>query len=141
MSAPINRAGQTCVVVGLGMSTKATSEEVTRLIRRALDHEGLAFPPTAIATRSAFVDDQRLQVGCQVIGFDDSALIEHSEPVARTIGLPARVAETAASLAAGPSGRVIGPVHRSAHATAAVAVTSCTGAPIDHSDGRQEVTS
>lgn len=110
------------VIVGVGMSTHATRDEIATLIRDTMRHYGFSAPPFAIATRAAFADDERLQLGCTVIGIDERELIAHSEPVDRAIGIPARVAETAAALAAGPTGRLAGPSRCSVHATAAVAV-------------------
>ncbi|MEJ5253744.1 MAG: cobalamin biosynthesis protein [Acidimicrobiales bacterium] len=111
------------VVVGVGLSSAATADEVRQLVVAALEDHGLSFPPTAIATRSRFVDDARLDLGCGVIGIDDEELLAASQPVSRSVGIAARVAETAALLATRPGGRLLGPMHRSAHATAAVAVT------------------
>jgi hypothetical protein len=114
---------QTHVVVGVGMSTRATGDEIAALVRQAMEHHGFEFPPSVIATRAVFVEDERLQFGCPVIGFDDGELVANSEAVDRAVGLPARVAETAATLAAGAGGRLAVPIHRSAHSTVAVAVT------------------
>lgn len=111
------------VVVGVGLSSAATSDEVRQLVVEVLDRHGLPFPPTAIATRARFVDDPRLDLGCRVIGVDDDELLATSAPVSRTLGIAARVAETAAVLATRPGGRLLGASQRSAHATAAVAVT------------------
>jgi cobalamin biosynthesis protein CbiG len=118
---------RTHVVVGVGMSTQATGDEVATLVRQAMEHHGFEFPPSAIATRAVFVDDKRLEFGCPVIGFDDGELVANSKPVDRTVGVPARVAETAATLAAGAHSSVATPIHRSAHTTVAVAIT--TGEP------------
>lgn len=119
----MNKLNEPRVVVGVGMSTNATRDEIAGLVRDAMHHHGFATPPSAIATRAVFTNDERLQLGYDVIGFDDDQLIAHSAHVERTVGIPARVAETAAALAAGPSGRLAGPTHRSAHATVAVAIT------------------
>lgn len=110
------------VVVGVGISTRATRDEVADLVRSTLAHHCVQSAAVTIATRAVFAEDERLQLGCLVIGIEDDELIAHSRPVDRSIGIPARVAETAARLAAGPNGRLLGRTHRSSHATAAVAV-------------------
>lgn len=110
------------VVVGVGMSSHATRDEILALVTAALAHAGHAFPPDAIATRSHFVGDPRLELGCPVVAFDDQLLVDRSRPVDRRAGLPARVAETAAALAARIDLADVGPTERSPHATAAVAV-------------------
>jgi hypothetical protein len=110
------------VVVGVGLSAKATRNEIVALVTAALAHAGYTFPPSAIATRSLFAGDHRLDFGCPVVGFDDRLLVDRSRPVERRAGLQARVAETAAALAAGIDIAHVGPTERSAHATAAVAV-------------------
>lgn len=110
------------VIVGVGMSSRATRDEVAALVAQALAEQGFGFPPTTIATRAALSGDPRLQLGCPVVGFHDEVLVGHSGPVERSVGVAARVAETAAALAAGVAPARSGPVRRSAHATAAVAV-------------------
>jgi hypothetical protein len=111
------------VVVGVGMSSRATRDEIVALVTAALAHAGHAFPPGAIATRAQFVGDPRLELGCPVIAFDDQLLIDRSRPVDRRAGLAARVAETAAAVAARVDLADVGPTECSAHATAAIAVT------------------
>lgn len=115
------------VIVGVGMSSAATRDEVRGLVAGTLARAGLAFPPSAVATRSVFADDPRLRFGCPVVGFDDDLLVARSAPVERAIGLPARVAETAALLAAGDGMVRLAATDRSVHATVAVAVAVCTG--------------
>ncbi len=114
------------VVVGVGMSSGATAGEVRALVTAALARHDLAGAAVTVATRECFVDDPRLALGHPVIGHDDDALVAHSPPVTRTVGLPAQVAATAALLSAGVGSRLAGPVERSAHATVAVALPSST---------------
>lgn len=102
------------VVVGVGLSSKATAAEVAALVDEVLEAgDELAL----VATRARFADDVRLQLGPPVVGFEDEDLVAASDPPERTVGLPAKVAETAARLAGGQGE---GTVHRSAHATAVV---------------------
>ena len=81
-----------------------------------------------VATRDRFVLDRRLDLGVPVDGVSDDRLVAASAPCTRPVGLQARVAETAALLAAGDGdAELIGPVDRSAHATVAVARERGTG--------------
>lgn len=108
------------LVVGIGLSSQATREEVGRLVAAALADEGATIGDVdVVATRSRFVGDVRIELGPPVTGFDDHALIAASAPVERTIGIPSRVAETAAALAAGSGS--LPTVHTSDHVTVAVA--------------------
>lgn len=107
------------VVVGIGISSRATRDEIAALVRDALANAGADGAPVHIATRSSFADDPRLQLGHPLVGIDDHTLVEHSRPVDRAVGIPARVAETAAALVAGIDPSQVD-VIRSAHVTVAV---------------------
>lgn len=109
------------VVLGIGMSSKATAAEVRTLIHDALRSRDLRFDDIEIvATRERFVLDDRLAIGRRVVGIDDAQLEVSSLPCERTIGIKARVAETAAQLASSAAAQLVGPVERSAHVTVAV---------------------
>jgi cobalamin biosynthesis protein CbiG len=109
------------VVVGVGLSTRATAEEVRALVTAVLAEQRLDLDDvTAIATRARFAADERLRLGPDVVGVPDEVLVESSEPPGRVVGLPARVAETAALVVAG-SGDLLVATQRSAHVTVAVA--------------------
>ena len=117
----------TGVVLGVGMSSKATAEEVRTLVAAALGHHHLQLSDVAVvATRQQFVLDGRLALGRPVTGVADEELVAQSGPCERTVGLCARVAETAALLAAnrlaseGRAATLLAPVQRSAHATVAL---------------------
>lgn len=111
------------IVVGIGMSSRATADEVRTLVHHALRDRQLNLDDVCVvATRDRFVLDDRLDLGIPVDGVTDERLVAASAPCARPIGLQARVAETAALLAAGfDDAALIGPVERSAHATVAIA--------------------
>ncbi len=105
-------------VLGIGLSSRASSDEVRQLVEEALREHALDLADVAvIATRRRFAADARLRLGPPVVGFADAELESASEPCARTFGIHARVAETAAGLAG--SG-VVGPLRRSAHVTLAI---------------------
>lgn len=88
------------LVVGVGMSSQATSADVSHALRVALNAVGRTMADVAlVATRTCFVGDSRLPIGVPQQGFDDDDLIVASEPPERTVGIPARVAQTAALLA------------------------------------------
>lgn len=109
------------VVLGVGMSSKATAAEVRTLIDDALRTRNLRFDDIDIvATRERFLLDDRLAFGLPVVGIDDARLEASSAPCVRTVGIKARVAETAALLAASAAAHLLGPVERSAHVTVAV---------------------
>ena len=126
--------GATGVVLGIGMSSKATAEEVRALVSAALRGHQLQLGDVAVvATRQQFAFDKRLAFGRPVTGVSDQRLVAESGPCERTVGLCARVAETAALLAAtqlgsqGTTATLLGSVQRSAHATVAIAAPD-TGA-------------
>lgn len=111
------------VVLGIGMSSKATAAEVRTLIDNALRSRDLQFDDVdVVATRERFVLDGRLALGLPVIGIDDGQLEASSAACVRTVGIKVRVAETAALLAASAAAHLLGPVERSAHVTVAVVV-------------------
>ncbi|MCU1500794.1 MAG: Cobalamin synthesis C-terminus [Ilumatobacteraceae bacterium] len=113
-------------MLGIGMSSRATATEVRELVEAALAEHRLTLDEVAlIATRQRFAGDPRLRLGPPVSGIDDDALEAASLPCTRSFGIRARVAETAAALAAG--GHVVGTVQRSAHVTLAVAMV---GSPV-----------
>jgi cobalamin biosynthesis protein CbiG len=118
----MTRAGR--VVVGIGLSSKATSGEVRGLVDEALAAHRLDLDDVqAIATRASLAGDARLQLGPPVVGVADDVLEERSEPPERTFGIRARVAETAA-LVAGSADELLEPVRRSAGATVALALAA-----------------
>lgn len=115
-------------VVGIGMSSSATVDEVADLVAALLDGAGLCLADIdTIATRRQFVTDGRLALGPRVVGYDDDALIAASTPVDRGVGIPARVAETAAALAAGTGPNLGINVARSPHVTAALVSRPASG--------------
>ena len=92
------------IVLGIGLSSKATAEEVRSLVLHALSDRQLDLTNVCIvATRDRFVNDHRLDLGVPVNGMTDDRLLAATAPCARPIGLQARVAETAALLACRPS--------------------------------------
>lgn len=110
------------VVLGIGLSSKATADEVRTLVQHALSDRRLDLGDVClVATRDRFVLDRRIDLGVRVDGVTDERLVAESAPCTRPVGLQARVAETAALLAAGSCDALIGPVERSAHVTVAVA--------------------
>jgi len=110
------------VVVGVGMSSKATAAEVRTLVISALrDHRLSLDDVAAVATRERLVRDRRLDLGTPVVAVPDDVLVAASEPCDRVIGLPARVAETAALVTIGEDAATLIGVARSAHATVAIA--------------------
>jgi hypothetical protein len=126
----VRTTGTRAVVVGVGMSSKATSIEVAALVDEALLANGCGRTDViAVATRERFRDDARLHLGARVVGITDDALTAASGPTARTIGIGARVAETAALLIAGHHSDLLSPTLRSAHATVAVATAAPTVPP------------
>lgn len=118
------------VVLGIGLSSRATADEVRTLVHHALRDRQLDLDDVCVvATRDRFVLDHRLDLGVAVDGITDERLVAASAPCARPIGIQARVAETAALLAAdSDDATLIGPVERSAHATVAVAHRHHNGA-------------
>jgi len=112
------------VVLGVGLASSATAAEVRSLVDALLLEHGLRLDEVAcLATRERLASDERLRLGLPVIGYPDQVLEASSPPPERAVGIRARVAETAALLAAaGPvSGHLLAEAHRSLHATAALA--------------------
>ena len=117
------------VVLGIGLSSKATADEVRALVHHALSDRHLDLGDVCVvATRERFVLDHRIDLGVPIDGMADDVLVAASAPCTRPIGLQARVAETAALLASGGRDALIGPVECSAHATVAVARRLHSGA-------------
>jgi len=116
------------VVVGIGMSSKATADEVRELVLDALRDRQLDLDDVAtVATRERFALDRRVDFGRPVAAVPDDVLVEASEPCDRSVGIPARVAETAALVTVDDArATLIGSVARSAHATVAIAATPTT---------------
>lgn len=114
----------TTVVVGIGMSSRATVGEVQDLIDEVLRAASLTRADiAAVATRQCFSDDARLPAGIAVDLVPDADLVAASPPPDRTVGIPAQVAVTAATLATQRrwgSAQVVVPPRRSRHATAAI---------------------
>lgn len=112
------------VVVGIGMSSRATVGEVQDVIDEVLSDASLSRADVvSVATRDRFGADERLPVGVAVDLVTDAELIAASEPTDRTLGIPARVAVTAAAVAATRrwgGARVVVPTRRSPHVTVAV---------------------
>jgi hypothetical protein len=109
------------VTLGIGLSSKATTDELRALVTAVLDqHHVQLGDVSSIATRECFRHDRRLQLGPVVVAYSDATLEAHSAPCERSVGPRARVAETAALLAAGAE-VLLAPVQRSAHVTVAIA--------------------
>jgi cobalt-precorrin 5A hydrolase len=108
------------VALGIGLSSKATVDEVRALAQEVLDRAGVGLDVvTWVATRSRFVDDPRVRLGPDVCSIDDTTLLErYPKPTGPS---PARVAEGCALHAAGPEATLLVGITRSAHATAALA--------------------
>jgi cobalamin biosynthesis protein CbiG len=114
------------VVVGVGLSSRATAGEVRVLVDEALGAHRLGLADVeAIATRASLAGDPRLALGPPVVGVPDEVLEERSDPPERSFGIRTRVAETAA-LVAGGSAALLDPTRRSAGATVALAVATST---------------
>ncbi len=112
------------VVVGVGFSSRAPAGEVRALVVEALDAHRLGLADVeVIATRTSLVGDPRLRLGPPVVGVADEILEERSDPPERSVGIRARVAETAA-LVAGGAADLLEPVRKSAGATVAIALAT-----------------
>jgi hypothetical protein len=112
------------VVLGLGLSSKATRGEVRDLVegvilRGDIPIEGVRL----VATRMRFVDDERVRVGPPIIGVEDATLLDRF-PVSGRVGFAARVAEGCALIGAGIDAELLVSTTRSTHATAALAIGS-----------------
>lgn len=108
------------LVLGIGLSSRATAEEVRRLARTVVEAAGTDLGSlAAVATRPRFLTDARLRLGPPVVGVDDEVLRDrYPAPGAR---FPAKVAEGCALRGAGEAAELLVPTTRSAHATAALA--------------------
>lgn len=120
----------TQLVVGIGMSSRATQREVAELVDTVLAQAAVTLDAIGlIATRERFVGDERVRFGPVVLGVDDGALLARHPAPARPDGrLAARVAEGCALIGAGPGAELVVATTRSAHATAALALGSHAGA-------------
>ncbi len=78
------------VVVGVGLSSRATATEVRDLVGAALRAHRLALDDVqAIATRTSLAGDPRLQLGLPVVGVADDVLVDRSDlPSARSASRP-----------------------------------------------------
>lgn len=113
----------TRLVLGLGLSSKATAREVLDLVETVIAQAAVSLDAIGfVATRARFVDDDRARLGPPVLGVDDSELLaQHPAPPRSGAGFAARVAEGCALIGAGPGAELIVATTRSAHATAALA--------------------
>jgi hypothetical protein len=125
----VGLSGSARLVLGVGMSSKATVEEVRQLARRVVEQADVELDAVAVvATRERFVADDRLRIGPPVQGVNDAVLLDRYPAPERIDGggFAARVAEGCAMTAAGESAELLVATTRSAHATAALATA---GAP------------
>ena len=115
------------LVLGVGTSTDAPTEEVGTLVAEALHSAGLAAESVAeVATIDRRATEPAiLALGMPVRTYEAAQLAAVDVPtpsavVAEAVGTPS-VAEAAALLAAGSSGVLLSPKHASRHATVAIA--------------------
>lgn len=113
----------THLVLGVGMSSKATRREVRELVDTVVAQGSVRLDAIdLVATRMRFVDDDRVRFGPAVLGVEDSdLLVQYPAPPRPDGGLAARVAEGCALTGAGPGAELLVATTRSAHATAALA--------------------
>lgn len=113
----------TQLVLGVGLSSKATRREVRELVDKVVAQAAVGLDAVAlVSTRKRFVDDDRVQLGPAVLGVDDGDLLaRYPAPTRPDGGLAARVAEGCALTGAGPGAELLVATMRSAHATAALA--------------------
>jgi cobalamin biosynthesis protein CbiG len=112
------------LALGVGVSSKATGDEVRGLVDEVLLQAGLPLHAIALlATRIRFVDDQRVRIGPPVVGVEDGVLLDRY-PESRRVGIAARVAEGCALIGAGSGAELLVATTRSAHVTVALAVGS-----------------
>jgi cobalt-precorrin 5A hydrolase/precorrin-3B C17-methyltransferase len=120
----------TGLVLGVGMSSKATGDEVRQLVERVAEAAGVGLDAVAaVATRERFVDDERLHLGPPVLGVTDRILLDRypaPEPAESDRRFGARVAEGCALIGAGEQAELLVATTRSAHATAALAAPAVT---------------
>ena len=116
----------TGLVLGVGMSSKATGDEVRRLVERVVETAGVGLDAVgAVATRERFVDDERLRLGPPVLGVADTVLLDRYPTAGPDVGdrrFGARVAEGCALTGAGEQSELLVATTRSAYATAALAL-------------------
>jgi hypothetical protein len=114
------------VVVGVGLSSKATGDEVRQLVEQVVAAGGFDLDAVvSVATRERLVDDERLRLGPPVVGVADDTLLARYPAPERADGhrrFAARVAEGCALTTAGERSRLLIGTTRSAHAPAALAV-------------------
>jgi len=120
----------TRLVLGIGMSSKATRSEVLGLVEEVVGRADLDLEAVSlVATLRRFVGDERARLGPPIIGVDDATLLDQF-PAAHRAGtgtrLAARVAEGCALTAAGAGAQLLVGTTRSAHATAALAIARLT---------------
>lgn len=99
------------LVLGVGMSSRATHADVLGLVNEVLTKGDVQLAHVAfVATRARFVGDERLQLGVSVVAVDDEELLERfASP--RRAGFAARVAEGCALIGAGENAQLLlGPV-------------------------------
>jgi hypothetical protein len=123
-AADAHASGPARLVLGVGMSSKATVEEVRELARRVVDQAGFRLDAVAlVATRERFAADERVRLGPPVVAVDDAVLLDRFPAPQRSDGggFAARVAEGCAMTAAGESAELLVGTTRSPHATAAIA--------------------
>jgi cobalamin biosynthesis protein CbiG len=112
------------LALGVGVSSKATGDEVRGLVDEVLRQAGVRLDAIALlATRMRFVDDDRVRIGPPVVGVEDAVLLERF-PESGRVGLAARVAEGCALIGAGRGAELLIPTTRSAHVTLALALGS-----------------
>lgn len=117
------------LVLGVGLSSKATAEELMTLIDAALGSIGASRADVVrVATRESLATDGRIAavVAAPIATVADGDLINESSLVMRPFGIPARVARTAAlagrrHLVGSASENDIVIELKSAHATIAIA--------------------
>lgn len=120
----------TQLVLGIGMSSKATRQEVRELVDTVIGQAAVNLDAiNLVATRIRFVGDERARFGPPVLGVDDGALLDqYPAPQRPDEGFAARVAEGCALTGAGPGAELLVGTTRSAHATVALALGSPEGA-------------
>lgn len=119
----------TRLVLGVGLSSKASRQEVRELVDAVVTQAVLGMDAIGfVATRVRFVDDDRLRLGPPVLAIDDDVLLaQYPAPLRTDGGFAARVAEGCALTGAGPGAELLVATIRSAHATAALAHGSPRG--------------
>jgi len=118
------------MALGVGLSGRATSDDVAEAIGTVLTEAGWRWEEVdVVATRGRLTDDDRLiGLGKPVVGFDDQLLsavvvATPGDPVLERLAAPA-VAEAAALLATGAGGRLVIPKRTGRYVTVAAATSS-----------------